>query len=66
APPAAAPALPPPAAPAPPTETSEEPPAEFGSLWDAPSDPDLQESSPDGVPSLRERIRDHIFGLPGR
>ncbi|MFL0275406.1 hypothetical protein [Mycobacterium sp. SMC-19] len=66
APPAAAPALPPPAAPAPPAETSEEPPAEFGSLWDAPADPDLQESTPDGVPSLRERVRDHIFGLPGR
>lgn len=68
APPAAAPALPPsPAATAPPGETSEEAPAEFGSLWDAPlADPDLQEPSPDGVPSLLQRVRDHIFGLPGR
>lgn len=67
-PPAAAPALPPPpAAPAPASDTPEEAPAEFGSLWDAPlAAPDLQESSPDGVPSRLERVRDHIFGPPGR
>ncbi len=67
-PPAAAPALPPPpAAPVPPSETPEEAPAELGSLWDAPqAAPDLQETSPDGVPSRLEQVRDHIFGPPGR
>lgn len=66
APPAVAPALPPPPA-APSSEASEEALAESGSLWDAPlADPDLQEATPDGVPSRLERVRDHIFGLPGR
>lgn len=67
-PPAAAPALPPPpAAPALPNETPEEAPADLGSLWDAPlAGPDLQESSPDGVPSRLERVRHHLYGLPGR
>ncbi|WP_067969400.1 hypothetical protein [Mycolicibacter icosiumassiliensis] len=64
---AAAPALPPPAAPAPPSETSEEAPTELGSLWDAPpAGPDLQESAPAGAPSLLQRVRDRIHGLPGR
>ncbi|UVO11551.1 hypothetical protein NM962_16545 [Mycobacterium sp. SVM_VP21] len=67
-PPAAAPALPPqPAAPVRPGEDPEEAQAELGSLWDAPlAAPDLQELSPDGVPSRLERVRDHIFGSPGR
>ncbi|WP_207543253.1 hypothetical protein, partial [Mycolicibacter heraklionensis] len=56
-----------PAAPVPPSETPEEAPAELGSLWDAPqAAPDLQETSPDGVPSRLEQVRDHIFGPPGR
>lgn len=58
--PAAIPALPPP--PAAPVETED---AEFGSLWDASEiGPDLSE--PGGVPTLLERVRDHVFGPSGR
>ncbi|ORB03141.1 hypothetical protein BST33_04115 [Mycolicibacter minnesotensis] len=68
APSAAAPApAPPPAVTAPPAETPENTPDEFGSLWDAPEDdPGLVAPAPAGVSSQLERIRDHIFGQPGR
>lgn len=66
APPSVPPAAPPPAAPAPWAELPEDP-VEFGSLWDGPAvSPEPPAAPPSAGPSLLDRFRERLPGLPGR